>query len=482
MNRHRSRARRGYTLVFFAMFLFGFMALAALVIDIGFARLTQRQMQTAVDAAALEGLRFRDEVPQDLVDAIVAAGGNGGDPSDPEYRDYARRWLASRIVALTFDDNLDPDDGDEIGFGAGPVVELTGGVGDPMLNAGQLLRLPDTPFYKPLRSDKTFGLELNLADDMHGDMVAGEYDPEKEHWELPSYSREDFTPTPAGDAFLVRMRRTDRPVAGLDQVDNVSSHGPSIPYLFARGAFLPASDPNTGYSPRHHGMTVRATGIADARPVLSVGLPNRSVNPPLTGLVASFPVEQVESKFFSFVLKFEYWKGLPNGETEATVTSTGEILDEDYSDDPVGRFFYELEPIPKSRKVLMPLVIGRSLPNPADPPLGTRFYGFETGLGDLRPGYVPIYSEISDGATVTDRIVGFGEVTAEVEPGEGDDKRVRITRWAPRIVPENASATVSYPLRPEGNELTSNELSSILEISLDKENFDQWILVPVSVR
>ncbi|TVS08471.1 MAG: hypothetical protein EA424_28525, partial [Planctomycetaceae bacterium] len=47
MNRHLSRARRGYTLVFFAMFLFGFMALAALVIDVGFARLTQRQMQTA---------------------------------------------------------------------------------------------------------------------------------------------------------------------------------------------------------------------------------------------------------------------------------------------------------------------------------------------------------------------------------------------------------------------------------------------------
>ena len=39
--------RSGYILVFFAMILFGIMALAALVIDIGFARLTQRQMQTA---------------------------------------------------------------------------------------------------------------------------------------------------------------------------------------------------------------------------------------------------------------------------------------------------------------------------------------------------------------------------------------------------------------------------------------------------
>ena len=48
--------RAGYTLVFFAMLMFALMGLAALVIDIGFARLTQRQMQTAVDSAALEGL------------------------------------------------------------------------------------------------------------------------------------------------------------------------------------------------------------------------------------------------------------------------------------------------------------------------------------------------------------------------------------------------------------------------------------------
>ena len=52
--------RGGYTLVFFAMLMFALMGLAALVIDIGFARLTQRQMQTAVDSAALEGLRWKD--------------------------------------------------------------------------------------------------------------------------------------------------------------------------------------------------------------------------------------------------------------------------------------------------------------------------------------------------------------------------------------------------------------------------------------
>ena len=53
MRRRRSRFqggnREGYAAVLFVMLFFGLMGLAALVIDIGFARLAQRQMQTAVD-------------------------------------------------------------------------------------------------------------------------------------------------------------------------------------------------------------------------------------------------------------------------------------------------------------------------------------------------------------------------------------------------------------------------------------------------
>ena len=62
MKRHRRQTadRAGYALVLFVMIFFGLMGLAALVIDMGFARLAQRQMQTAVDSAALEGLRWRD--------------------------------------------------------------------------------------------------------------------------------------------------------------------------------------------------------------------------------------------------------------------------------------------------------------------------------------------------------------------------------------------------------------------------------------
>ena len=65
--RRRRRAdRAGYALVLFIMMFFGLMGLAALVIDMGFARLAQRQMQTAVDSAALEGLRWRDAQLQDF--------------------------------------------------------------------------------------------------------------------------------------------------------------------------------------------------------------------------------------------------------------------------------------------------------------------------------------------------------------------------------------------------------------------------------
>ena len=79
-----STHRRGYTLVFFAMMLFGIMAMAALVIDIGFARLTQRQMQTAADNAAVEGLRGEGTV------------------------DYSERRNAARNFAhWHFDDDLD---------------------------------------------------------------------------------------------------------------------------------------------------------------------------------------------------------------------------------------------------------------------------------------------------------------------------------------------------------------------------------------
>ena len=115
----RSTRRSGYTLVFFATMLFGIMAFAALVIDIGFARLTQRQMQIAAASAAVEGLRG---------EGVVA------------YAD--RRDAARDFVHWHFDDDLDatgtyPSDDDgafDSGsgqFGAGPAVQFSGGKDAP---------------------------------------------------------------------------------------------------------------------------------------------------------------------------------------------------------------------------------------------------------------------------------------------------------------------------------------------------------------
>lgn len=268
---HRvGRRRRGYTLVFFAMMLFGIMAMAALVIDIGFARLTQRQMQTAVDAAALEGLRFRDEIPP-------------GYPPTTDL-DVARRQQASNVVLWHFDDNLDTS-GDDVAFdsesgmfGAGPLVDFAGGAGDPALAASQMMSIdPNNPVYKPS------GLEPNADDVVHGDMVAGIYDKDGVHIEDPNYIRGDFTPKseiadanePDDESFLVRMRRLPDDFDVVDTEPGISSKGPEIPYLFARGSLA-------NRQLIQNGVTVHGTGIADARPAMSVGAPVPSHNIPGT--------------------------------------------------------------------------------------------------------------------------------------------------------------------------------------------------------
>lgn len=61
MSSRRSRQRRGTVLILFVMLLFVFLGFCALIIDLGMARVAQRQMQSAVDTAALESFRHRDD-------------------------------------------------------------------------------------------------------------------------------------------------------------------------------------------------------------------------------------------------------------------------------------------------------------------------------------------------------------------------------------------------------------------------------------
>src|SRR5207237_332938 len=144
-----------------------------------YARLTQVQMQNAADTAALEGLR-RDP--------------STGQPGRAAARD---------LVARVFDDDLDPTNGDpDRQFGAGPIVNLTAGVGD--LHGLQTLSVPDTHVYKP-------DLQFNEENLPHGDMVRGTfvYSGDPAPSEDAAYSRNDFTPSDTGSAFLVRMRRSN---------------------------------------------------------------------------------------------------------------------------------------------------------------------------------------------------------------------------------------------------------------------------------
>ncbi|MCA9204580.1 MAG: Tad domain-containing protein, partial [Planctomycetales bacterium] len=166
--------------MFFAMMLFGIMALAALVIDIGFARLTQRQMQTAADSAAIEGLR--------------SAGGG--------------QTEARQVVEWHFDDDLsstgsypaDDDGAFDTGsgqFGAGPAVAFSGGAGDLSLVASQLMEIdPNNPVHKPQVLDG---------------------------------------PSSATGSFQVALRRgpTDIPIDA-----HLYANGPAVPYLFARGSLI----------------------------------------------------------------------------------------------------------------------------------------------------------------------------------------------------------------------------------------------------
>src|SRR5207302_2017045 len=92
------RARRaGNVLLLCALMLFVVFAVAALVIDLGLARITHRQMQGASDAAAREGVRYQDEIPAWVLDpnsqAFQDLQKEGIDPANPTNRDQVRRWL-----------------------------------------------------------------------------------------------------------------------------------------------------------------------------------------------------------------------------------------------------------------------------------------------------------------------------------------------------------------------------------------------------
>src|SRR5271155_4652603 len=111
-HRPRRRDRGGYMLVLAAVMLFVLFGFAALVIDMGFVRLAQRQMQSAANSAAMEGLRWRDVQHWEDLPAVwtqtpsflQSDGATGGltDPITSAQQDAIRRWAAANVSTLLF--------------------------------------------------------------------------------------------------------------------------------------------------------------------------------------------------------------------------------------------------------------------------------------------------------------------------------------------------------------------------------------------
>lgn len=285
----KPRSRRGSIMTLFAVLLFALLPLMALIVHTGFITLTRRQMQTAVNTAAKEGLRIELASP---------AGKSRND--------------VSTLVSLVFDDDLDTNnDSLDMTLGAGPNVSMTDGVafsGSNFRASRQLqVNSGNVDGYQPV-------LEINSGDAAHGDMIVGQYVSGGSRVEDPtSYLRNDFTPagTP-NDAFLVRMRRTDNDNGtGLDEVAGISSRGTPVPYLFGRVPYGNEGGGTSLLNQRERGTIVRATAIARQVSALTVGPYSAAVG---SG-AAPIWVEQTQ------------WNALTNDVPETLTVSGTTLLD-----------------------------------------------------------------------------------------------------------------------------------------------------------
>jgi len=371
-------------LTFIILMLFG---IAALTIDVGIARLTQVQMQSAADTAALEGLRQRD-----------AAGGDAG-----------RRTAACQMAAWTFDDAFQ----DHCSAGANPTApSLRLGAGPEFamnnsglaLNASQTIDVAASGVYLPVLQSNPFA--NGVGNNPEGDMVSGTFAGNSDLYpEDSQYNRTDFAPaggsaTNVAEApsFLVRLRRTDgrNPLdrdSNPDPTQGVSSSGGSLPFLFGRG--LPMhSDPASTYDPRVNGMTVRATAITNGQPALRVGPPSAAVTPPLPG----WGTVAVERGAWMTLLPHD------GSSIELTLGGGGVLT---FGGTPVGQAIQAAgaitvgDPITGAGAVIAPQCGLPPVPDACGPP----------GMGTGMNAYVPVYDSVSN------LVTGFGFASVCEIPG-----------------------------------------------------------------
>jgi hypothetical protein len=490
--------RTGNVLVVFAFMVFATMATAAIVIDVGFARLTQHEMQTAADSAALEGLRYRDFLPAawrpngttapNLPPALVSQCGpqpsTTFDSTNPEWQEWcdcARRYAASTTVSLSFDDDLNPADGDTLQLGAGPVASVTDTIGDPELQAGGLVTLPNgSPVYKP-------NLQSNLANVQNGDLVAGQYgtnssyNPTLPLDEDANYNRRDFVPdSPVGTVpetgFLARLRRSPE---DFDGESGVASNGPNLPFLFGRGSMLARSSTNTNDLTAGSGMSVRATGIAAAG-TITIPVPGSTgVTTQVGNVLVAGPVDPVNGIMgvAPFGLTATYWSSLvnpantnPGTDTPAVNPATGEIT-----------------------STLVPAGAGTTNPNATEAGIVGADQTILETIGQIYAGagtdtpmsqspalytYVPIYDTIG---TTPRTIVGFAYIQWSYTTGVlslNVPWNAAQTKPTDRIASENATASLVAQF-PATITSAANAQTLIQQIFTENQTLSGSLLAPV---
>jgi Putative Flp pilus-assembly TadE/G-like len=466
--RGRLPARRGNVLVIFAFIVFAAMAIAALVVDLGFARYTQLQMQTAADSSALEGLRLRDDLPANwrpngvtppvLPPGLTSSCGpqpaTAYDPTNPAWQqwiDCARRYSASQLTSVTFDDDLNPADGDQQQFGAGPVATVTDTIVNPDLEAGGIISTPSPPVYKPV-------LQANSGNAAQGDLVSGTYgsnqaydDPTAAMDESQDYSRRDFVPdqtpgTPGAapdTGFLARLRRSGE---SFGTGSAIASNGPPIPFLFGRGSMIPRIPGANGNLSVQSGVTVRATAIAGAG-TISLTSAGTTTTTAVGHVLTVGPADTVDGirGLAPFGVTVTYWQSLNNPVNAVQGTDHPTV------NPATGLITSNLLPQPGATQNPKSVEAGVTGANQAV--LTTIGQIFLAGTSDaplnVAPAlytYVPIYNTIG---TTARTIVGFGFVTWSYTSGQltiAAPWNAALNAPLDKIAVENASGTLLIPL------------------------------------
>ncbi|ANM29422.1 hypothetical protein ABI59_07220 [Acidobacteria bacterium Mor1] len=402
----RADSQRGATLVQVALFMFALMAVAALTVDLALMSWSRGQMQVAADGASLLALQGRDE-------SGVIPG------CAPSTADCERRLDAQSLVSTIFDDDGDLT-ADALRLGAGPTLELqqVAGAGSPWIRQ---LGQSGNGVYDPL-------LELNLVNEIGGDMVAGSFVDGGASVEDIDFTRGDFLPAATPDAptafsMLVRLRR----VGDVENVAGTRSSGPRLPFLFGQGSVMSFEEVD-GASARRDGIGLRAVAIADARRAGSIGA--RDGGLALLGRT-------------DFGLTRTFWDGLTTGaptvldiQPVGVVTVTGSIL-------PVGTFL--------DGSFDIGAVVQRSGPAP-------------TAAGE---GYVPIYELVSG----VERVVGFGYLEdVAIIAGQ-----LTFTKQASRMARRNAAP------RP-GDSLVGLDAADLAQVLASFDALDEPLLAAALVR